>query len=63
MHVQGVQLVFHFFEDFKIYTGLWPLSVSSWCQCVYTKAGLTPALQQNLQSLEKSQHFKEKNNI
>ena len=26
-----------FFEDVKIYSGLWPLSVSPrWCQCVYT---------------------------
>ena len=35
-----------------------PLGVS-----VYTMAGQTPALQQNLQSSEKSQHFKEKHNI
>ena len=37
--------------------------VSSRCQCVYTMAGQTPALQQNLQSTEKSQHIKEKHNI
>ena len=30
---------------------------------VSTMAGQTPALQQNLQSSEKSQHLKEKNNI
>ena len=52
-----------FFEDFKIYSGLWPLSVSPRCQCVYTMAGQTPVLQQTLQSSEKSQHFKEKHNI
>ena len=39
-----------FFEDFKIYSELWPLSVSPRCQCVYTMAGQTPALQQNWQS-------------
>ena len=39
-----------FFEDSKIYSGLWPLSVSPRCQCVYTMAGQTPALQQNLKS-------------
>ena len=60
----GRSLIIVFFEDFKIYSGLWPLSVSPrWCQCVYTMAGQTPALQQNLQSSEKSQHFKEKHNI
>ena len=32
-----------------------PLGVS-----LYTMAGQTPALQESLQSLEKSQHFKEK---
>ena len=59
----GCSLNIVFFEDFKIYSGLWPLSVSPRCQCVYTVAGQTPALQQNLQSSEKSQHFKEKHNI
>ena len=54
-----------FFEDFEIYSGLWPLSVSPRCQCVYThQAGRTPsALQRNWQSSEISQNFKEKNNI
>ena len=46
-----------FFEDFKIYSGLWPLLVSPRCQCVYTMAGQTPALQQNLQSSEKITKF------
>ena len=50
-------------EDFKIYSGIWPLSVSPRCQCLYTMAGYTPELQQNLQSSEKSQHFKEKQNF
>ena len=26
-----------FFENFKIYSGLWPLSISSRCQCVCTQ--------------------------
>ena len=52
-----------FFQDFEIYSGLWSLSVSPRCQCVYTIAGQTPALQENLQSLEKSQNFKKKNTI
>ena len=47
------------FEDFKIYSGLWPLSVSPRFQCVYTMAGQTQALQ----SSEKSLHFKEKKTI
>ena len=38
-----------------------PDSVFPQCQCAYThKAGRTPALQQNWQSSEKSQKFKEK---
>ena len=41
-----------FFEDLKIYSGLVPLSVSPQCECVYTMAGQTPALQHNWQSLE-----------
>ena len=43
-----------------MYSRLWPLSVSPRCHCVYTMAGQTLALQQNLQSSEKSQHFKGK---
>ena len=49
-----------FFEDFRIYSGLWPLSVSPRCQGVYTMAGQTPAMKQNWQNSENSQHFKEK---
>ena len=52
-----------FFEDFRIYFGLWPLSVSLRCQCVYTLAGQTQALAAELAELKKSQHFKEKHNI
>ena len=41
-----------------------PDSVFPRCQCVYThQAGRTPALQQNWQSSEKSQNYKEKHNI
>ena len=40
----------------KVHFGKFPR-----CQCVYTQqAGRTPALQQNWQSSEKSQNFKEK---
>ena len=39
-----------FFCDFKIYSGLWPLSVSPRCQRVYTMTGQIQALQQSLQS-------------
>ena len=60
--VTGCSLNIVFFRRFlNIYCGLWPLSVSPQCQCVYTMAGQTPALQQN--SSENSQHFKEKHNI
>ena len=59
----GCLLNVFFLEDFIIYSSLWPLSVSPRCQCVYTMAWQTPALQQNLQSSEKLQHFKEKHNI
>ena len=62
-YIQGVHSILCFFEDFKIYSGLWPLSVSPRCQCVYTMAGQTPVLQPNWQSSEISQHFKEKHNI
>ena len=49
------------FPKISKYSKLWPFSVLSPCQCVYThKAGRKPALQQNWQSSEKSQHFKEK---
>ena len=56
LHLQkdtGCSLNIVFFEDFKIYSELWPLSVSPRCQCVYTMAGQTQALQQNWQSSEK----------
>ena len=36
--LQDVHLILCFLEDFKIYSGLWPLSVSPRCQCVYTMA-------------------------
>ena len=45
-------------------SGLLPFSVFPRSQRVYThQAGRTPALQQNWQSSEKSQNFKEKHNI
>ena len=54
-------LNFVFFPKILKYFGLWPFSVFPRCQCVYThQAGRTPALQQNWQSSEKSQHFREK---
>ena len=50
-----------FFPKILKYSGLWPFSVFPRCHCVYThQAGRTPTLQQNWQSLEKSQNFKEK---
>ena len=51
-----------FLDDSKyVYPRLWPLSVFSQCQCMYThQAGRTPALQQNWQSSEKSWNYKEK---
>ena len=49
-NIQGVHEILCFFEDFKIYSGHRPLPVSPRFQCVYTMAGQTPALQQNLQS-------------
>ena len=49
------------FRKISINPGLWFFSVFPRCQCVYThQAGRTPALQQNWQSSEISQHFKEK---
>ena len=60
----GCSLNIVFFPIFKKYSGLWPLSVFPRCQCVYThQAGRTQAQQQNWQSSEKSQNFKEKHNI
>ena len=52
------------FPQILKYSRLWPFSVFSLCQCVYThQAGRKPALQQNWQSSEKSQNFNEKHNI
>ena len=49
------------FSKILKYSGLLPFPR---CQCVYThQAGRKPALQQNWQSSEKSQNFKEKNTI
>ena len=57
----GCSLNSVFFPKILKYSGLWPFSVFPRYQCVYTyQAGRTPALQQNWQSSEKSQHFKEK---
>ena len=57
----GCSLNIVFFPKILKYSGLWPFSVFPRCQCVYThQAGRKPALQQNWQSSEKSQHFKEK---
>ena len=57
----GCSLNIVFFSEIFKYSGLWPFSVFPRCQCVYThQAGRTPALQQNWQSSEKSQNFKEK---
>ena len=56
-----VQSVFFvFFSRILKYSRLLPLFVFPRCECVYThQAGRTPALQQNWQSSEESQHFKE----
>ena len=47
-----------FFSKILNYSGLLPFSVFPRCQCVYSVH--SPALQQNWQSSEKSQNFKEK---
>ena len=50
-----------FFPKILKYSRLSAFSVFPQCQCEYThQAGTTPALQQNWQSSEKSQNFKEK---
>ena len=50
-----------FFQKILEYSEVWSFSVFPWCPCAYThQAGRTPALQQNWQSSEKSQNFKEK---
>merc|ERR1711860_37289 len=57
----GSSLNIVFFPKILKYSELWPFSVLPLCQCVYThQAARTPALQQNWQSSEKSQNFKEK---
>ena len=49
-----------FFPKILKYSEIWPFSVFPRCQFVYTHhAGRKQALQQNWQSSEKSQHFKE----
>ena len=50
-----------FFPKILKYSGLLPFCVFPRCKCVYKcQAGRTPVLQQNWQSSEKSQDFKEK---
>ena len=57
MLLKGCALYYFFQKNLNI-----PDSVFPRRQCVYThEAGRTPALQQNRQSSEKSQHFKKKN--
>ena len=59
--VTGCSLNIVFFPKILKY---FPDSVFPQCQYVYTnQAGRTPALQQNWQSSEKSQKFKEKHQI
>ena len=60
----GDSLNIVFFQKILEYSEVCPFSVLPRCQCVYThRAGRTPALQQNWQSSEKSQIFKEKHYI
>ena len=59
----GCLLNILFFEDIKTYSGLWPISVSPRCQCVYTMAGQAPvALQQNCR-VKKNHNILRKNAI
>ena len=58
----SVNIVF-FSEDFQIFRTLAFLCFPSVSVCVHTTTGRKPVLQQNCQSLEKSQNFKEKHNI
>ena len=53
----GCSLNIVFFEGFKIYSGLWPLSVFPRCQCVYTMAGQIPALAAELAEFRKITTF------
>ena len=55
--IQGVKLILCFFEDFEIYSGLWPLSVSPRIQSVYIMAGRTPALAAELTEFRKITTF------
>ena len=59
----GCSLNIVFFEDYEIYSGLWPLSVSSRCQCVYTMAGHNPALQSRTCRAQKNHNISRKNII
>ena len=64
MDIQRYRVFIKYCVFSKEYSEIWPFSVFPWCQCVYThQAGRIPALQQNWQSSEKSQNFKEKHNI
>ena len=62
LHIYRVFIKYCVFSNILKYIPV-SLAVSPRCQCVYTMEGQTPALQQKLQSSEKSQHFKEKPNI
>ena len=59
----GCSLDIVFSSKILKYSGLLPFSVFPRRHCVYThQAGRTPALQQNWQSSDNSQNFKEKHN-
>ena len=52
-----------FCEDLKIYSGLWPLSASPRCQCVYTMAGQPNSTAAELAEFRKITTFFRKNTI
>ena len=61
LELQGV-IKYCVFSNILKYSGLWPFSVFPRCQCVYTMAVQTPALQENyyfnIKQFQSQDHFK-----
>ena len=55
---------YYYFEDFEIYSGLWPLWVSPWCQCVLCvhNGGSNTSIAAELAEFRKITTYKEKHN-
>ena len=63
LHIQGVHQILCFFEYFKIYSGLWPLSVSPRCASVCTQWQVKPQHCNRTGRVQKNPNILRKNTI